>query len=117
MQLHRTAQLMTGVAWTRDDLHLLEWAEANAPQMEALREALEDLWACVTEIGDLQPQTVALAKANHELLSHDGEPPVPDLGRGFAAGYEQCRHDVANLLIDQGQKQLVELIRKVLKHA
>lgn len=37
-----------------------------------LREALDDLWGCIgkAEIDALQPTTVEIAQANHELLWH-----------------------------------------------
>lgn len=66
---------MSGIAWTRDDLVLLEWAEVNRPKVEALQEALDDLWGCIgtAEIKHLQPETVALAMANHTALWHEGK--------------------------------------------
>lgn len=53
-----------------------EWAEQNKDQVDRLREALDDLWACIAknEIGHLQPETVQLAKQNHELLWHEETP-------------------------------------------
>lgn len=66
---------MTGGAWTLDDLELLEWAELARPRVEALQEALDDLWGCIAwdETQHLQPETVELAKANHEHLHHGGK--------------------------------------------
>lgn len=39
-----------------------------------LREALDDIWGCIAkpEIDALQPETVQVAQANHELLWHSG---------------------------------------------
>ena len=41
-------------------------------ELPMLREVVDDLWGCigVTEIGQLQPETVSLAKANHEMVAH-----------------------------------------------
>lgn len=41
----------------------------------ALREALDDLWGCIDkpEIDYLQPETVEIATANHNLLWHGVE--------------------------------------------
>lgn len=42
----------------------------------ALREALDDLWGCIDkpEMDYLQPETVEMAKANHEIVCHGTEP-------------------------------------------
>jgi hypothetical protein len=47
----------------------------TAATEKALREALDDLWGCIgtAEIDSLQPETVALSQANHELLWHSDE--------------------------------------------
>lgn len=44
-------------------------------QRNELREALDDMWGCIDKPGidDLQPETVLLAKRNHELLNHGGD--------------------------------------------
>lgn len=41
-------------------------------EITLLREALDDLWACVgmEEAAHLQPETIELAKNNHEYLWH-----------------------------------------------
>lgn len=42
------------------------------PTTSALREALDDLWACIghEETEHLQPETIQAAKDNHEYLWH-----------------------------------------------
>jgi hypothetical protein len=45
---------------------------------EAWQHALDDLWGCIgkREMEHLQPETVQLAKENHEALWHNHDGPV-----------------------------------------
>ena len=59
------------------DIPHREWCATQVGKVpismeDALRAALDDLWACIDadEIKHLQPETVAIAKANHEGLWH-----------------------------------------------
>lgn len=55
--------------------HPVEHAAEPMPVEDALRAAVDDLWGCIghEEIKHLQPETVAIAKANHEGLWHADE--------------------------------------------
>lgn len=62
-------------------------ADSDRPELPSaadLREALDDLWGCIgkAEMGELQPETVLMAEANHELLWHTDES-----ARGSAFGW------------------------------
>lgn len=48
----------------------LVWAFA---ELDSTRQALNDMWACigVNEISDLQPETIEVACANHDLICHE----------------------------------------------
>jgi hypothetical protein len=45
------------------------------PEVNELREAVHDLWACiaVNEIDHLQPETIEVARRIHEELCHSDE--------------------------------------------
>ena len=58
----------------RDLAELVSMTQRTHGELRALREALEDLWATVPGpagiAAALQPETIELCKANHELLNH-----------------------------------------------
>lgn len=62
-----------------DNRRLSDSAEMPSPEpTEEWRHALDDLWGCIgkREMEHLQPETVRLAKENHEQLWHNHDGPV-----------------------------------------